>query len=133
MVQKFHNLAAHPSVWQQDPSVKNTGIAFEIYQLDCWESAEEQFVEQQRVYLGTVTVPRSFNSTISETDILEALKKAEVCSLFGEKYPALTTRNRKVVFIENCQADDSDFDYVIGTVRDHAVAYGLIRIEEEVK
>lgn len=110
-------------------------VRYEVWQLDGCKDDEDWGVGQHRFYLGELNVPMADDGRPSEASILKALKKTEVCSPFGERYHALTTRNRKVIYIDTC-ADNSayahiawanDFEFVVG-VKGREPAYGLERI-----
>ncbi len=99
---------------------------FDLFELEMWGNATDGWEENNRFNLGHLEVPCDDNGEFSKRDILKAMKQKDIKPLFGIPYKAISTIDKRVVFIEEV----ADGWYEIGLVRGREPVYGLRLIEE---
>lgn len=104
---------------------------FDLYEMEMWGNREDGWEENNRFHLGKLHVPMTSDGGVCETDILKAMRKKQIKSLFGGVCFALSTRNRRVVYIEDYSGDGTWYE--IGTVKHRKPIYGLKFVEEVMK
>ena len=96
---------------------------FNVYLLDMWGNEEDGYEENDRHYVGAIHVPAPSFEEVTEVGILKAMKKLEIRQLFGPTVRALTTRDRRKVYIEDLYGDGTWWE--IGTKKERRPVYGL--------
>lgn len=100
---------------------------FEVFGLDVYED-EGGWVENERHRLGKLEVTSGLNQEIDGTDILVAMKRFGYPDLCGRHIQALSTTDRRRVYVEDYSGDGTWWE--IGTVRGRMPVYGLRLVED---
>ncbi len=96
---------------------------YDVYLLDMWGNKEDGYEENDRFLVGRVHIPAPSFAEVTEEGILKAMKKLELRDIVGRTRPALTTRNRRMVYIEDLNG--SGLWWEIGDAKERRPIYGL--------
>lgn len=103
---------------------------FDVFELEMWGNKKDGWEQNNQFHLGVLSVPCLLDGSVTETDILKAMKKMEIRPVIGRPYKALSTRNRRKVYIED-QTFGDGYIYEIGDVKTGQPVYRLIEKQEE--
>ena len=96
---------------------------FDVFALDMIPGSDEGWIENERHLVGRVAVEAESYDTISDKNILKALKNFDLKTITGSLIPALNTTDRRRIFAEDYYGDGTWWE--VGNVRQHKPCYGL--------
>ncbi len=105
-------------------------MTFEVFDLDMIPDGIGMWTENDRFPLGRITVPADDLYEVTDVMLLRALSEHKIGHAFGRDCFALTTTDRRRLYVEDLYADGSWFE--VGLKKGREPIIGLKPIEASV-